>query len=138
MPLTAYTPLDVQLDQFFKDTLRTVGSTTGAWTPACNVYEDKHGFRIEAALPGIEATSVEIVAEDGVLTLKGERKEEPAESGRTYLVRETGWGAFSRSFVLPPNVDHNKATAAYKDGMLSIQIPKRDEAKPRRIVIHAD
>ena len=132
MTLTTYAPFDV--DKFLSDALRTV-SGEAVWAPACNAYEDEHGFWIQAALPGMERKDIEIVLEDGVLTLKGERKDEYSDSNRGYFTREIGWGSFSRSFRLPTNVDPNKASASYKEGVLTIELPKREEAKPRRITI---
>ena len=132
MTLATYTPFDV--DKFLSDALRTVGAEA-VWAPACNAYEDEQGFWIQVALPGMERKDIDISLEDGLLTLKGERKEGPAESQRTYFLREIGWGPFSRSFRLPTNVDASKASATYKDGVLTIGLPKREEAKPRRITI---
>lgn len=132
MTLATYTPFDV--DKFLSDALRTVGAEA-AWAPACNAYEDEQGFWMQAALPGMERKDITISLEDGLLTLKGERKEEAAESKRTYFLRETESGPFSRSFRLPTNVDANKVSATYKDGVLTIGLPKREEAKPRRIMI---
>lgn len=137
MSLTTYTPFDVQIDRFFNDALRTVAGASRAWTPASNVYEDEQGFHVEVAVPGMQANDIEIVAEDGVLTLKGERKNGAEASERTYLMRELGWGNFSRSFALPSNVDQSQASASYKDGILYVTLPKREEAKPRRITIEA-
>jgi HSP20 family protein len=128
-----YTPFDAQIDQFFNDALRTVSSGSRTWKPATNVYEDEHGFHVEVALPGLDSKSIEIVAEDGVLTLKGERKNGAEGQDRTWLLREMGWGSFSRSFSLPTYVEQSQAKAAYKDGILSVTLPKREEAKPRRI-----
>jgi HSP20 family protein len=135
MTLTTYSPLDVQIDKFFNDALRAVGGGPRAWAPACNTFEDEQGFWVHAALPGVERKNIEIVVEDGVLILKGERKEEASDETRTYFSREIGWGAFSRSFRLPTNVDTTKVEATYKDGILSIALPKREESKPRRITI---
>lgn len=132
MTLATYAPFDV--DKFLSDALRTVGAEA-VWAPACNAYEDEHGFWIQAALPGMERKDIEIVFEDGVLTLKGERKDEDSDSNRTYFAREMGWGPFSRSFRLPTNVDPNKVSASYKEGVLTIELLKREEAKPRRIMI---
>lgn len=136
MQLTTYTPFDLQIDKFLNETLSAVVRPARTWAPACNVYEDDSGFHVDIALPGMSAKDIEIVAEDGVLTIKGERKA-AAESDRTYLVRELGWGSFSRSFTIPTSADHNKASATYQDGVLSLLLPKLEEAKPRRIVIEA-
>ncbi|WP_447973963.1 Hsp20/alpha crystallin family protein [Nitrospira sp. Kam-Ns4a] len=132
MMLATSTPFDLQEDRFLTDALRAVSAAN--WAPACNVYEDEQGFCVQMAIPGMEAKDVEIVAEDGVLTVRGERKPDASEN-RTYLVRELSWGTFSRSFAIPAHVDHEKASATYKDGVLAIQLPKREEAKPRRITI---
>ncbi|TLY17123.1 MAG: Hsp20/alpha crystallin family protein [Nitrospirae bacterium] len=132
MMLANYTPFDV--DKFLSDALGTVGAET-VWAPACNAYEVEQGFWIQAALPGMERKDINISLEDGLLTLKGERKEETAESQRTYFLREIGSGPFSRSFRLPTNVDASKASATYKDGVLTVGLPKREEAKPSRITI---
>jgi HSP20 family protein len=135
MMVTTYSPLDVHMDKFFDDALRAVSGGPRAWTPACNTFEDEQGFWVRAALPGVDRKNIEIVVEDGVLLLKGERKEEASDETRTYFAREIGWGAFSRSFRLPTNVDTTKVEATYKDGILSIALPKREDSKPRRITI---
>lgn len=132
MTRSAYAPFDV--DRFLDELLRTVDGST-SWTPACNVYEDEHGFWVQAAIPGMDRKDIEIVMENGVLTLKGERKADDSDSNRTYFAHEVEAGKFSRSFRLPSNVDPSKVSASYKDGMLTISLPKRDEAKPRRILI---
>ena len=132
MTLATYSPFDV--DRLLDDAVRAMRGQS-VWAPACNAYEDEQGFWIQAALPGMDRKDIEISVEDGVLSLRGERKEEATEHPRTYFVREVGSGAFSRSFRLPTNVDPNKVTAHYRDGVLTVQLPKREEAKPRRIAI---
>ena len=135
--LATYSPFDVQIDRFLNEALRTVRGNGTEWRPVCNVYEDERGFLIEAVLPGIEAKDAEIVYEDDVLTLKGERRAESVESGRTSLLREMAYGRFSRSFMLPDHVDRDKVSATYKDGVLRIALPKREDTRPRRIAIES-
>lgn len=90
--------MSVDVDRLLQDTLRT---TNGAsWTPPCNAYEDEHGFHIEVALPGVDRQDMTILFEDGVLTVKGERKEASSDHARRYFAQEIGWGGFSRSFRL--------------------------------------
>jgi HSP20 family protein len=125
------------MDRLLNEVFGTLSGRELAWAPACNTYEDEQGFSVEAAVPGFDQKDIEIAIEDGVLTVKGERKNEAPEPNRTYFVREIGKGAFSRSFRLPPNVDSNKVSASYKQGVLTIELPKREEAKPRRITIEA-
>lgn len=132
MTLTNYAPFDV--DKFLNDALRTV-SGHSTWTPACNAYEDDHGFWVQCALPGMDRKDIELVLEDHVLTIKGERKDESPNGDRTYFTREIDWGSFSRSFRLPDHIDANKISATYKDGVLTIELPKREEARPRRIMV---
>jgi HSP20 family protein len=127
----SYAPFDV--DRFLNDALQ-VAKQPKAWNPDCNTYEDEQGFWVQAALPGLDRKDINIVFDDGVLTVKGEVKEDDSLK-RTYFAREIGWGEFSRSFRLPNNVDPSKVSASYKEGLLTIQIPKREETKPRRIVV---
>jgi len=137
MTLMSYTPFDMQIDRLFDETVRAAGRKAAAWVPACNAWEDGERFALELALPGWEPTDVKITAEDGVVTVEGTRRGEQPESDRSYFMRELSGGAFSRSFTLPSHVDAEKATASYKHGVLSIEFPKREEAKPRQITIEA-
>jgi HSP20 family protein len=125
--------MSVDVDRLLQDTLR---STNGAgWAPHCNAYEDEHGFHIEVALPGVDRQDMTILFQDGVLTVKGERKEASRDQARRYFAQEIGWGGFSRSFRLPSYIDPDKVSASFKEGVLMLDLPKRDEAKPRRIEI---
>lgn len=121
------------VDRLLNETLRSMNGA--GWAPPCNAYEDEHGFHVEVALPGVDRQDMEILFEDGVLTVKGERKGSNTESARRYFAQEIGWGAFSRSFRLPTYIDPEKVSASYKDGVLTMALPKREEAKPRRIEI---
>lgn len=123
----------VDVDRLLQDTLRTMNGS--GWAPPCNAYEDEHGFHIKVALPGVDRQDMNILFENGVLTVKGARKESGTDNGRRYFANEIVWGDFSRSFRLPPYIDPDKAAASYKDGVLVLDLPKREEAKPRRIEI---
>lgn len=127
----AYAPTDV--DRLLEDALRTASVTPG-WNPASNVYEDAHGIRVEAAVPGFARESVEVTFENSVLTIKGQHKQEETES-RHYFLREMVPGMFSRSFRVPAAIDATKVTAMVKDGVLIVELPKREDTKPRRIPI---
>ena len=126
----SYAPFDV--DKFLRDALHA--DQPAVWDPACNTYEDEQGYWVQVALPGLERKDINIVFDDGVLTVKGDQKEEAAPN-RTYFTREIGRGSFSRAFRLPNTVDPGKVSASYKEGLLTIQIPKREETKPRQITI---
>jgi HSP20 family protein len=123
----------VDVDRLLQDTLRSMNAA--GWAPPCNAYEDEHGFHIEVALPGVYRQDMNILFEDGVLTVQGERKETGTGNGRRYFAHEIGWGGFSRSFRLPTYIDPDKVAASSKDGVLVLELPKREEAKPRRIEI---
>ena len=123
----------LDVDQLLADALHTVGGPA-VWTPACDTYEDEHGFWVQAALPGMERKDIEISLEDSVLTIKGQRQAENQEN-RRYFTQEMGTGIFTRTFRFPANVDPNKVVASYKEGVLTIELPKREEAKPRQIAI---
>lgn len=130
MTLT-YASTDV--DRLLEDTLRAAGAPH-AWSPACNVYEDAHSFRVEAAIPGFTRQAIEVTFEDSVLTIEGQHKEEERES-RHYFLREIMPGTFSHSFRVPAAIDTTKVTATVKDGVLTVELPKREETKLRRIQI---
>ena len=126
----SYAPFDV--DKFLRDALHADQPTV--WDPACDTYENEQGYWVQVALPGLERKDISIVFEEGVLTVKGEQKEEAA-TNRTYFTRELGRGSFARAFRLPGTVDPGKVSASYKEGLLTIQIPKREETKPRQIAV---
>jgi HSP20 family protein len=131
MTMTTFMPFDV--DTFLEEALRA-GNGSASWSPACNAYEDERSYWVQAALPGLERKDIEIVVEDEVLTIKGERKEDLSKD-RTYFVREFNRGSFVRSFKLPNTADQTKVAATYQNGVLTVELPKREETKPRRITI---
>jgi HSP20 family protein len=131
MTMTTFMPFDV--DTFLEEALRA-GDGSASWSPACNAYEDERSYWVQAALPGLERKDIEIVVEDEVLTIKGERKEDLSKD-RTYFVREFNRGSFVRSFKLPNTADQTKVAATYQNGVLTVELPKREETKPRRITI---
>jgi HSP20 family protein len=108
---------------------RLVGSPESmGWTPACDVYEDGDEVVIRAALAGVAPKDVDIRFENGVLTLKGDRKMEREERKDNYHRVEMSYGSFTRSFALPATVDPEKIRAESKDGVLSVHLPKKAEA----------
>jgi HSP20 family protein len=126
---------DRQIDRMFEDALRAFGTSDAAWVPACNAWEDSNGFYVQMALPGWEPKDVALEVNNQMLSVKGERTEETSGSGGKHLIREIADGRFVRIFRLPTTVDHANASANYKNGLLTISFPKREDAKPRRIVI---
>lgn len=126
------------LDRFF-NTVDTdaSGTATSAWTPRVDVREEASRFVIVADLPGINPADIEIQMDKGVLSLKGERKAETKEENAKLTRVERIHGSFERRFALPDSADAEGITAAGKNGVLEISIPKKPETTPRRIAINA-
>ncbi len=95
--------------------------------PAVNILEDDNEYRIEVVAPGIDKKDVKINLEDDVLTISSERKEENEEKDKHYMRREFNYTAFSRSFVVPEEVDAEKISAEHKNGILTLHLPKKEE-----------
>jgi HSP20 family protein len=107
----------------------------GAWIPPVDIVEEKDRILLTAELPGFKDNDIQIQMEGGVLTLRGERKSEAEKEGRTFHRMERSYGQFVRSFTLPNNVDRENVKASFANGLLEIELPKREEAKPRQIKI---
>jgi HSP20 family protein len=110
------------------------GESVG-WTPACDIYEDEEEFVVRADLAGVEPKDVDIRFENGVLTLKGERKLEKEDERENYHRLELSYGTFTRTFSLPATIDSEKIRAESKQGVLLIHLPKKAEAKPKSIQV---
>jgi HSP20 family protein len=105
------------------------------WTPALDLYQNNDNIVAVVELPGMRKEDIEISLQDGTLIISGERKEETSqENGATRTERCTG--KFRRSITLPTRVDANKVSATYKDGILTVTLPKAEEAKPKQIQIN--
>jgi HSP20 family protein len=109
----------------------------GFWTPAVDLSEDEQGFTITAELAGFSKDDIQVELKDNRLTLKGERKRDSDVREQQYHRVERAYGAFTRSIKLPAEVDAEKATAAFKEGVLKLTLPKAEEAKPKPISITA-
>jgi HSP20 family protein len=110
-----------------------------AWVPAVDIYEtDAHEVVLKAELPDMKREDINITFENGVLTLKGERRFAQDVEKDNYQRIERRHGAFSRSFTLPNTVDAGKISASYKDGVLTIRLPQREEAKPKQIAVNLE
>ena len=105
--------------------------------PAVDIYEtEAHEVVLKAELPEMKREDISVTFENGVLTLKGERKFEEETNKENYHRVERRHGTFSRSFTLPNTVDASRISAAYKDGILTIRLPQREEAKPKQIDVN--
>jgi HSP20 family protein len=105
------------------------------WSPAVDVREDEDNFYVEAELPGMTKDDIELEVEQNRLSIRGERKFEKKEEGENYHFMERSYGSFYRSFTLPKNVDADAINAGYKDGMLTVTLPKKEEVKPKKVSI---
>jgi HSP20 family protein len=119
---------------FGDERLFRAGESVG-WTPSCDIYEDGEEIVVRAELAGVEPKDVEIRFENGVLTLKGERKLEMEEKRENYHRVELSYGTFTRSFSLPASIDAEKIRAESKHGVLLVHLPKKPEAKPKTIQV---
>jgi HSP20 family protein len=115
----------------------TGGSTSGAWVPPLDIYETKEKFVVTVELPGIEPDSVEVSVEDATLTIKGERSFTNQVDEDSFHRVERRYGSFLRSLSLPQTARADAIEASFDKGVLTIEIPKAEEAKPRKISIKA-
>ena len=107
----------------------------GAWNPSVDISENDHAIVLEAELPGMKPENVELLIENNVITLRGERRVESKEEKENYHRVERSYGSFTRSFTLPRTVTGEDAQAEFRDGVLRVTLPKREEAKARKIEI---
>jgi HSP20 family protein len=110
---------------------------TSQWTPRVDIKEEASRFVILADIPGVDPTEIEVHMEKGILSIKGERKEDARQEGENFTRVERSRGLFYRRFALPDSADPDKITASGRHGVLEIAIPKKPETTPRRITINA-
>ena len=123
------------VNPFFNDVFDTIlndrfsGGRQAAQVPAVNIAETENEFHIELAVPGLKKEDFKINLEKNVLSVSAEKKEENVEEGKKFSKREYNYSSFTRSFTLPETVDHSKIDAEYVDGILKLNVAKREEAK---------
>lgn len=120
--------LQDELDRLFESPLT-------AWAPALDVHEDKNSFSVRVELPGLKREDIEVSLHDGALVISGERKAETVSEDTEVHRRERYYGKFSRVLNLPATVAGDKVAAQYKDGILTVTLPKAEEAKPKAITV---
>ena len=104
--------------------------------PPVNVFADRNGYVVKLEVPGVAPENVNIEAEGRTLTVSGKREDAPPKEG-SFHRRERGYGQFSRSLQLPADLDVSRAEATHKHGILTVRIPKKEDAKPRQIAVKA-
>ncbi len=131
--------LQDRMNRLFDDAARTGGNgeptSTTAWSPAVDIVETDAAIQVRAEVPGISRDDIDLSLENNVLTLKGERKFEKESKDENYHRIERSYGSFSRSFSVPSTVDEAGIKADYKEGVLTITLPKTQKAKPKQIAI---
>ncbi|HUL29511.1 MAG TPA: Hsp20/alpha crystallin family protein [Thermodesulfobacteriota bacterium] len=130
--------MDRLWDSFFEGGPRRRGEERGEWLPSLDVSETKNELIVKAEVPGMDPKEIDISLSDGVLTIKGEKKQEKEEREADYHLLERSYGAFVRSLRLPADVRGDKISASYKNGILKVALPKSEEAKKKEIKIKVE
>jgi HSP20 family protein len=137
-PFHGLNTLHEQVDRFFED--RFAGSRAGqadlaSWAPAVDIYETENELVAKADLPEVHEKDIDVRVENNTLTIRGERKFSKEVNEDNYLRVERAYGTFTRSFSLPNTVNTEAIKAEYKNGVLTVSMPKREETKPKQIRI---
>jgi HSP20 family protein len=142
MPVVRYNPFPDVQDfgsglRLFQDTVNRLLSEPAArpWTPAVDIRETEDELLLTADLPGVEMKDIDIQLENGTMSIRGERKFEGERTEGGYHRIERSYGSFARSFTLPDTVDPEAVKAGFKNGVLTVTIPKKEVAKPRQIKV---
>ena len=136
-----YRTLRSEMDRLFDDFFglqparRENGAAAALWSPSVDVSETPDNFTVRAELPGMQREDIDLEVENNVLVIRGERKFEKQSDGENFHFTERSYGSFFRSFTLPKNVDSEAIKAEYKDGILTVTLPKREEVKPKKVEI---
>ncbi len=128
--------LNRMFNDFFGRATQEQNLTT--WAPAVDIYENEHELVVKADLPDIKPEELDIRVENNILTIRGERKFEKKSEEKNYLRVERAYGSFARSFSLASTVNTDAIKADYKDGVLTLSVPKREEAKPKQIKVNVN
>ena len=136
-PFRGVTTLQDQINRLFNDTFERTGdhSNLSAWAPAVDIYETEQELVVKADLPDVDPKDLDIRVENNLLTIRGERKFEKRVDEENYLRVERSFGSFARSFTLANTVNSDAIKADYQNGVLTLNIPKREEAKPKQIKV---
>jgi HSP20 family protein len=138
-PFREFAQLQDRINRVFNDYGRSGEEslmTTGTWMPPVDIYQDGNNeLVLKAELPDMAREDIDITVDNGTLTIRGEKKLSGDVKEEQYHRIERRYGAFSRSFSLPPTVDAVKVGAEYKNGVLTVRLPLREEAKPRQIKV---
>ncbi|MGA7794208.1 MAG: Hsp20/alpha crystallin family protein [Candidatus Acidiferrales bacterium] len=136
-PFRGLSTLQDQFNRLFNESFRNQPeeSALTTWAPAVDIYETPNELVVKADLPDVNEKDIDVRVENNLLTIRGERKFEKSVSEENFLRVERTYGAFSRSFSLPNTVNAEKIGAEYKNGVLTVTLPKREESKPRQVKV---
>jgi HSP20 family protein len=139
-PFRGVSTLQDQINRLFSETFDRSSEEANLtpWAPAVDIYETEQNLVVKADLPDIKPEELDIRVENNILTIRGERKFEKKVNENSYLRVERSYGSFSRSFSLASTVNTEAIQADYKNGVLTLSIPKREEAKPKQIKVHVE
>ncbi len=138
MSLTHFDPLaNIRLFEDAFTRLFNEPQTNRPWTPAVDIYETENDLVVKADLPDVDLKDIDVRVENQTLTIAGERKFEKQDNVAGYHRIERSYGNFTRSFAVPNSFDTDKIAASFKNGVLSVSLPKKEAAKPRQIKIEA-
>jgi HSP20 family protein len=138
LPFRGVTTLQDQVNRVIGDLVGRTGeeSNLTPWAPAVDIYETEHELVVKADLPDVNLQDLDIHVENNILTIRGERKFENKVKEENYLRMERSYGSFSRTFSLANSVNSEAIKADYQNGVLTLSIPKREEAKPKQIKVN--
>lgn len=128
--------MDSILSDFFGPALNGGEASDRSWNPVVDIYETDNDIVVKAEAPGVDKKDLSVDINDGVLMVKGERKSTEEVKEEKFYRRERVYGKFQRSFQLPEGTDYDKINADFKDGVLTVTIPKAEAKKPRQITVH--
>ena len=136
-PFRGISTLQDQFNRLFNESFRNPGeeSSMTTWAPAVDIYETPNELVVKADLPDVNEKDIDVRVENNLLTIRGERKFEKSVTEENFLRVERTYGAFSRSFSLPNTLNADAIGAEYKNGVLTITLPKREESKPRQVKV---
>lgn len=134
-PLAMLETMQRQMNRWMEEFFREEGESLSNWVPRVDLVEHDDHLELKAELPGLSRDDVKVELNNGVLTISGEKKEEYEKKDRNIYICERSFGSFHRSFQLPVQVDASKIDAQFKNGLLTIRLPKVEEAKPKKIEI---
>jgi len=119
------------MNSFLENDWNTLAPRRNCCTPAANIVEKEDGFHLELSAPGMNKEDIKMEVENNVLTISAEKEEEKTEENKNFSRREFIYGSFSRSFVLPKSIDADAIKADYKNGILKVELPKKEEEKTK-------